>query len=814
MTIHNTHSSTENSKQYWAFISYSSLDKKYGSWLHKKLENYPIPEEFRNTELFDGAVLGRNLRPIFRDRDELSGSSELGPAIAKALRSSRFLIVLCSRNSASSEWVNKEIEDFKALKKGNDKRILALIIDGEPNASSNINCSDNDECFPPALRYPLEPLAGDLRKEGDGKERGFLKVLAGITELDFDRLYRRHERAQQKKRVFIASLAVLFIAILTSLSIFAFNQKTLAEQQTKLSEEHSAKKVQAQKEALQNEKEANKQRILAIENANKEAIAKKEAAKNQLLFLKNRSWSQFHQAQKLEANGDDLKAIAYYGSALETSPSEYEIGITALYKLANTSSYSTASTMTEKPRIISQSFRIEEGQSFNVDLYSRKDQKPSYTYTINDKKIITLEVWDKSTTETSPESFESIRAATMGSTSSSNALVCGYGNYSEFSNSGGVFIFNQGEVEDIPLQDCVHTLHMSEDGCEFIACAGFNIFCFRRSANPSSNFRQVWKGNFMSFFPELVEEEGRFPDGSFPMFAGYDTEDNLIFEIRTQSFEISRYAVSKRLNKTLMPEIISKKINPFKAPNVVWDADHENLEFLGFKKSTNHKKPSHSSNKYQLNCADNELAPNQALEVYSVEPKRLLFSHSPKSNQSLRGSLIFDDTFLIIDESDGSVGLNGLYLRNPRIGSLYQPKIEASAGPFSWSPSKNRLYFLGGPVKDSADYILATDILGDHSPIPEYIPLLCYLSSGLQPDEIGRLVSLSQLEKTKLLSKINSMLKQESNSNNAWSKFAKWYLIGQYKEHNTVTPYSETSAETYVTPKIYRYKISNNQPNP
>ena len=225
-------------KTFWAFISYSSLDKKWGAWMHKKLENYPIPSDFQGEELFDGAVLGKNLRPIFRDRDELSGSAELGPAIMEALEKSRFLIVLCSKNSAKSEWVNKEIEDFKTLKQGNDQRILALIIDGEPNATSSNKSDSAEECFPPALRYPLEPLAGDLRKEGDGKERGFLKVLAGITQLSFDKLYRRHERAQQKKRLLLGITAVTIIALLSFLTVFALNQKKEATTQRDLAQQN------------------------------------------------------------------------------------------------------------------------------------------------------------------------------------------------------------------------------------------------------------------------------------------------------------------------------------------------------------------------------------------------------------------------------------------------------------------------------------------------------------------------------------------------------------------------------------------------
>lgn len=220
---------TSVSKKYWAFISYSSKDRKWGKWLHNRLENYPIPKEFQGTELFDGAVLGKDLKPCFRDRDELSGSADLGPAIEKALNDTRYLIVLCSTNSAKSKWVNKEIEDFKKI--GGERKILALILDGEPNSGGDT------ECFPPALRYPAEPLAGDMRKEGDGKERGFLKVLSGIAQLDFDVLYRRHERAQRKKRLILGGIAGAVVVSLAALSLFAFQQKGEAEKQTVIAQE-------------------------------------------------------------------------------------------------------------------------------------------------------------------------------------------------------------------------------------------------------------------------------------------------------------------------------------------------------------------------------------------------------------------------------------------------------------------------------------------------------------------------------------------------------------------------------------------------
>ena len=59
--------------------------------------------------------------PVFRDREELPGSSDLGDNISSALEGSRYLIVVCSPNAAVSRWVNEEIKTFKAM--GREDRI-------------------------------------------------------------------------------------------------------------------------------------------------------------------------------------------------------------------------------------------------------------------------------------------------------------------------------------------------------------------------------------------------------------------------------------------------------------------------------------------------------------------------------------------------------------------------------------------------------------------------------------------------------------------------------------------------------------------
>ena len=85
--------------KYWAFLSYSHTDKKWGDWLHKALETYRVPRRLIGKESREGGIPER-VYPIFRDREELPVSSDLGSNINEALGESRYLIVICSPRSA------------------------------------------------------------------------------------------------------------------------------------------------------------------------------------------------------------------------------------------------------------------------------------------------------------------------------------------------------------------------------------------------------------------------------------------------------------------------------------------------------------------------------------------------------------------------------------------------------------------------------------------------------------------------------------------------------------------------------------------
>ena len=161
--------------QYWAFISYSRHDEAWAKKLHGFLETYRIPRDLVGRTI-DDRVIPRRLLPIFRDRDELAGGSDLDARISDALAASHSLVVICSPYAAASKWVDREIARFKSI--GRSKRIFPLIVAGEPFASENPD-ANLPECFPRSLRFKLdpdgavttersEPLAADARDGKDG----------------------------------------------------------------------------------------------------------------------------------------------------------------------------------------------------------------------------------------------------------------------------------------------------------------------------------------------------------------------------------------------------------------------------------------------------------------------------------------------------------------------------------------------------------------------------------------------------------------------------------------------------------------------
>jgi WD40 repeat protein len=238
--------------KYHAFISYSHADRAWGEWLHRGIETFRIPKELVGRERSrSGGGVPRRLFPVFRDREELPTSADLGTMLRKALDASRYLVVICSPRAAGSRWVNEEVLHFK--RSGRGDRVLCVIVDGEPNAADA-----RLECFCPGLRHPVtengvvdvsrheEPIAADARPQGDGKRLALMKVVAGLAEVGFDELRQREqERSRRTMRRWLAA-AVGLVLVFAGLAVFALAQRDRA-----LAEEQRARETLSRSDFLQ-----------------------------------------------------------------------------------------------------------------------------------------------------------------------------------------------------------------------------------------------------------------------------------------------------------------------------------------------------------------------------------------------------------------------------------------------------------------------------------------------------------------------------------------------------------------------------------
>ena len=202
---------------YDAFISYRHVDRdrKWAEWLIDALERYRVPKALQDK----GSP--PRLRKVFRDEDEVPASSDLNDQIREALRASRFLIVVCSAFTPRSKWVEREIQIFNELGRGD--QVLALLTEGEPGDSfpaamlerhREVTDPDGSKRI---VKEDKEPLAADVRRrQGVSAEKlkrfALLRLIAVILGVKFDDLRQReHERERRSMLMWGAAAAALCV---------------------------------------------------------------------------------------------------------------------------------------------------------------------------------------------------------------------------------------------------------------------------------------------------------------------------------------------------------------------------------------------------------------------------------------------------------------------------------------------------------------------------------------------------------------------------------------------------------------------------
>ena len=187
--------------KYDIFFSYrhKPLDGEITQKCFNAVESYRVPKSLREQGCAD-------VQRAFRDTEELSVSRILSDTIDQALRSTRCLIIVCSTDTPSSEWVDREVATFIEL--GRADHIYPLLISG-----------DRERSFPKSLKLvpDLDGRIMDIRTPGNDVKKMMAKAetellrciseIAGCTEAE---LLREHKL--RKNRRFAAKAAAGFAA--------------------------------------------------------------------------------------------------------------------------------------------------------------------------------------------------------------------------------------------------------------------------------------------------------------------------------------------------------------------------------------------------------------------------------------------------------------------------------------------------------------------------------------------------------------------------------------------------------------------------
>lgn len=192
--------------KYFAFISYNSKDTEWGKKVQKKLEHYRMPA----TLCSEHGWKRRPINPVFFAPTDIQPGG-LSAELQERLKASQHLIVICSPNSAKSQWVGREIEYFHNL--GRTNNIHFFIIKGSPHSGDPAT-----ECFNPVVdKLGLPEILGAnihehvYRLPWLNRERAFVQLVSKLLGVEFDTIWQRHKRRLVRKVLAwtIASIVVL-----------------------------------------------------------------------------------------------------------------------------------------------------------------------------------------------------------------------------------------------------------------------------------------------------------------------------------------------------------------------------------------------------------------------------------------------------------------------------------------------------------------------------------------------------------------------------------------------------------------------------
>lgn len=260
--------------EYDAFISYRrsvKQDTLVAKYLHQALEKYKFPKSLN-------PILNRNRQiRVFKDDEELVASNSLSDSLKTALAKSHYLIVICSRETPKSYWIQEEIKLFQQL--GKADKILILLIDGALKTSvpsiflEGLQTPGRRSFDPPVVADISSPPFVWRKARRLLKAREIFRLLAPILGCELDDLRQRHNLRRKKRFLigFISSSLVLFFIFILAFQLYyekknkeialrkVAKQEVIAQNAKIAEEEAMRKKAEAElqaEEAKRNQAEA------------------------------------------------------------------------------------------------------------------------------------------------------------------------------------------------------------------------------------------------------------------------------------------------------------------------------------------------------------------------------------------------------------------------------------------------------------------------------------------------------------------------------------------------------------------------------
>jgi hypothetical protein len=182
--------------RYDAFVSYSHQDAALAERLSRRIRTYRPPR---------AASLPRRRLRVFRDRERLTASSDLGRSLSETVGASAHLVLLASPAAAQSAYVNQEVASF--LEDKGDSHVSIVVCGGE--------LPDN---LPPFLRARVrEPLYIDLRTPGRRVFRlESLRLIAALLGVDYSVLRREDDLRRRRRQAFVVAATLVLSAAVGS----------------------------------------------------------------------------------------------------------------------------------------------------------------------------------------------------------------------------------------------------------------------------------------------------------------------------------------------------------------------------------------------------------------------------------------------------------------------------------------------------------------------------------------------------------------------------------------------------------------------